>query len=100
MLKHYVRFVGKRGKLTIIEIPKRDEKFAIEYAKTHKDITLYSFCDRNEFVAEDGELLCGEKKNISNWVRVRKSRFRVNSGEAGCIGCILPGHLIPKNLYD
>ena len=62
MLKHYARFVGKRGKLTIIEIPKRDEKFAIEYAKAHKDVTLYSFFNRNEFVAEDRELLFGRKE--------------------------------------
>ncbi len=99
MLKHYVRFVGKRGKVTIVEIPKRDKKFAIEYAKAHKDVTLYSFFDRNEFVAEDGELLFGEKKNISNWIRVRKSCSQINPGEAGYIGNILSGHLIPKNFY-
>ena len=62
MLKHYVilTFLNPlRSK--VIEVKERDENSL----DLPEGVATYRFFDRNEILAEDGELLTGRKKNFS-----------------------------------
>ena len=87
MLKHYVKIFRTKGDCEIFEVPDRDKNFVMRLARKDKTIFAYCFFDRNEVVAEDGELLLGEKKNFSNIVRFELSR---------CVYEVTPGN--PKSL--
>ena len=64
MLKHYVElFFITPVRTKDLEVEKRDENsFDLP-----KGVAKFSFFVRNEFLAEDGEILCGIKKNFSPW---------------------------------
>lgn len=65
MLKHYViiTFLNPiRSK--VIEVKERNENFL----DLPEGVATYRFFDRNEIIAEDGELLIGRKKNFSETI--------------------------------
>ena len=62
MLKHYVEFTFINPlRYERMEVKERNEKL-IDFPE---GIAAYQFYDRNEVVADDGEILLGEKKNFS-----------------------------------
>ena len=64
MLKHYVQlFFIDPVRTKDLEVEKRDENsFDLP-----EGVARFRFFDRNEILAEDGELLRGIKKNFSQW---------------------------------
>lgn len=90
MLKHYVKIFRAKGDCEIFEVLDRDKNFVMRLARKDKTIFTYCFFDRNEVVAEDGELLPGEKKNFSKIVRI--VRFELSR----CVYEVTPGN--PKSL--
>ncbi len=98
MLKHYVKlfrnkdYIWNKNADVIIEIPKRDKAIIMELVRNDKKIWAYYFFDRNVVIAEDGELLIGREKNVSNMIKVRECFTRVNDSPAGVIASIgIPG---------
>lgn len=62
ILKHYVRILfSNPPRIKDEKVPERN-KDTIDFPE---GALAYVFYDRNEVIAEDGELLIGEKKNIS-----------------------------------
>ena len=62
MLKHYVRILFSNPPRIKDEEVQERNKDTIDFPE---GALAYVFYDRNEVIAEDGELLIGEKKNIS-----------------------------------
>ena len=81
MLKHYVKLYRTGYNSDIVrEVHKRDKDFVMNLARKDKTIYAYCFFDRNEIIAEDGEMLLGEVKNISRRVWLRSGSYKVGSG--------------------
>ncbi len=94
MLKHYVKLFRTGYNSDIVqEVHKRDKDFVINLARKDKTIYAYCFFDRNEIIAEDGEMLLGEEKNISRKVWLRSGAYEVTPGNprSGIIPVIIPG---------
>ena len=62
MLKHYVRLTFLNPvRSMVIEVKERDENSL----DLPEGVATFRFFDRNEILAEDGELLIGKRKNFS-----------------------------------
>lgn len=95
MLKHYVKLYRTGYNSDIVrEVHKRDKDFVMNLARKDKTIYAYCFFDRNEIIAEDGEMLLGEVKNISRRVWLRSGSYKVGSGEYG--SKIIPIRIPPE----